>query len=148
LNRRAATRDEPTAGHAIKGGLMRFVRALPLLVLAVGMFAIADAAAAPSFDCSKATGLVEKQICGSSEFEPLDRDIAALYARSLALLSKDGGAALRAEQRTFVKERDECADLIRGDPPVVTDVLQCMRDTMSARKARLQAIIARGQYFK
>jgi uncharacterized protein YecT (DUF1311 family) len=126
---------------------MNLARALPCTVLAIVITAGA-ASAAPSFNCKKATALVEKQICGSPEFEPLDRDIASLYARSLALLSKSDGDALREEQRAWVKERDECEDLIRGDPPIGTDVLQCMRKTMQERKARLQSILARKQYFK
>ena len=127
---------------------MVFARVLALVMLAFVMLAVADASAAPSFNCKKARGLVEKQICGNPEFEPLDRDIASLYARSLAVLAKQDGDALREEQRAFVKERDECEDFIRGDPPVVTDVLQCMRKTMNARKERLQAILDRKQYFK
>jgi uncharacterized protein len=127
---------------------MVFARVLALVMLAFVMLAVADASAKPSFNCKKAKGVVEKQICGNPEFEPLDRDIASLYARSLAVLAKQDGDALREEQRAFVKERDECEDFIRGDPPVVTDVLQCMRKTMNARKERLQAILDRKQYFK
>jgi len=46
-----------------------------------------------------------------------------------------------------VKERDECEDMIHGDPPIVADVLMCMRKTMDERKARLQAILERKQFF-
>ena len=126
---------------------MSFARALPLVVLAI-IATASPASAAPSINCKKAAGLVEKQICGSREFEPLDRDISELYTRSLTVLGKIDADALREEQRAWVKERDECADMIRGNPPVVTDVLQCMRTTMKARKTRLQAILDRKQFFK
>src|SRR5690348_4580314 len=125
---------------------MNFARA-PLFAMLAIVVASTSASAAPSFNCKKATALVEKQICGNPEFEPLDRDIASLYTRSLAVLSKSDADALRADQRAWVKERDECEDMIRGDPPVVTDVLQCMRTTMNERKARLRAIFERKQCF-
>src|SRR5579871_3058738 len=124
---------------------MSLARALPFALVAFIAFPIAAASAAPSFNCKKASALVEKQICGNSEFEPLDRDIAALYTKSLAVLSKADGDALREEQRAWVKERDGCEDMIRGNPPIVTDVLQCMRETMNARRTRLQAILDRKQ---
>jgi len=126
---------------------MSFARALPFIVLAVVSITAPPATAAPSFNCKKATGLIEKQICGNPEFEPIDRDIASLYTRSLAMLAKTDADALRAEQRAWVKERDECEDMIHGDPPIMADVLMCMRKTMGERKARLQAILERKQLF-
>jgi len=127
---------------------MSFARALlPFVLLAIVSITTGSASAAPSFNCKKATALVEKQICGNPEFEPLDRDIASLYTRSLAVLAKGDADALRAEQRAWVKERDECEDMIHGDPPIVADVLMCMRKTMDERKARLQAILERKQFF-
>jgi uncharacterized protein len=127
---------------------MSFARALPFFLLAFVVLPITEASAAPSFNCKKPQGLVEKQICGNPEFEPLDRDIASLYTRSLAVLGKQDGDSLREEQRAWVKERDECEDFIHGDPVIMADVLQCMRQTMSAHKARLQAILERKQFFK
>ena len=126
---------------------MSLARALPFFIIAAACIIISPASAAPSFNCKKAGGLVEKQICGSREFEPLDRDIAELYTRSLAMLGKTDADALREEQRAWVKERDACEDMIRGNPPIVTDVLMCMRKTMRERKTRLQAILDRKQFF-
>src|ERR1700741_1290308 len=117
---------------------MKVARLLAFLLLPLSALPRAAASAAPSFNCKKAKGLVEKQICGNPEFKPLDRDIASLYTRSLALLAKPDGDALREEQRAWMKERDECEDFIHGDPVIMADVLQCMRKTMSARKERLQ----------
>lgn len=127
---------------------MSFARLLPIVVLALMSLQTADVSAAPSFNCKKAKGLVEKQICGNPEFEPLDRDIASLYTSSLALLAKADADALREDQRAWVKERDECEDFIHGNPVVMADVLACMRKTMGARKERLQAIMERKQFFK
>ena len=127
---------------------MKAVRLLPFLVLAFVTLPIASASAAPSFNCKKAKGLVEKQICGNPDFEPLDRDIASLYTRSLAVLRKADGDALREDQRAWVKERDACEDFIHGDPVIMADVLACMRTTMNARKERLQAILQRKAFLK
>jgi uncharacterized protein len=127
---------------------MSFARLLPIVVLALMSLQTAETSAAPSFNCKKAKGLVEKQICGNPDFEPLDRDIASLYTRSLALLAKPDADALREDQRAWVKERDGCEDFIHGDPVVMADVLACMRKTMSARKEHLQAIVERKQFFK
>jgi uncharacterized protein len=127
---------------------MRFAHALAFVVAAVVLTPLTEASAAPSFDCKKAKALVEKQICRNPEFEPLDREIALLYTRGLALLAKSDADALRADQRAWVKERDACEDFIHGDPVIMADVLACMRKTMAARKERLQAIVERKQFFK
>lgn len=127
---------------------MSFARRLTLVVFALMSLQTAEISAAPSFNCKKAKGVVEKQICGNPDFEPLDREIASLYSRSLTVLAKSDGDALREEQRAWVKERDECEDFVHGDPVVMADVLACMRKTMSARKERLQAIFERKQFFK
>lgn len=112
------------------------------------MLAAAAAAAAPSFDCKRAKSLVEQQICGVPELGDADRAIAALYARTLATLGKDDAQALREDERTWLKQREQCEDLIRGNPPVVTDVLACIRRLQDERKARLEAILARRPSFK
>jgi uncharacterized protein len=105
----------------------------------------ADAA---GFDCKRAKSLVEKQICGVPEFSKQDGEIALLYTRTLAALSKDDAGSLREEQRAWVKEREACEDMIHGDPVVMADVLGCIRRLMGERKARLQAIFERKQYSK
>ncbi len=106
------------------------------------------ARAAASFDCKRAATIVEKEICGLTAFQDLDRDIAATYAQALAALSAADADALRAEQRAWLKERDDCGDLIHGDPPVYADVYACLRDALTARAKRLHAILARKQFFK
>jgi uncharacterized protein YecT (DUF1311 family) len=112
-------------------------------------FALPSAAeAAPSFDCRRAASNVEKEICGIAEFGDLDRDIAATYAQALAALNAIDADALRAEQRAWLQDRDDCGDLIHGDPPIWADVYVCVRDQLTARAARLHAVLARGQFFK
>jgi uncharacterized protein YecT (DUF1311 family) len=104
--------------------------------------------AAASFDCKRASTIVEKEICGLPAFQDLDRDIAATYTQALAALSPADADALRADQRAWLKDRDACGDLIHGDPPVYADVYVCVRDALTARDKRLHAILERKQFFK
>ncbi len=104
--------------------------------------------AAASFDCKRASTIVEKEICGLPAFQDLDRDIAATYTQALAALSPADADALRADQRAWLKERDGCGDLIHGDPPVYAGVYVCVRDALTARAKRLHAILERKQFFK
>ena len=128
---------------------MNFARVLLLAALTSVSVPVADRPAhAAGFDCKRAKSLVEKQICGVPEFSKQDGEIASLYIRTLAALSKDDAGSLRAEQRAWVKEREECEEMIHGDPVVMADVLACVRKVMGERKERLQAILERKQYFK
>ncbi len=106
------------------------------------------AQAAASFDCRRAATVVEKEICGITAFQDLDRDIATTYTAALAALSAADADALRAEQRAWLKERDDCGDLIHGNPPIYADVYACVRDALTARTKRLHAILDRKQFFK
>ena len=131
---------------------MRFEKSALLLALGVSALlanACSAAHAAPSFDCRRASSIVEKEICGISEFSDLDRDIAASFAQALTVLSAADAEALRADQRaSWLKDRDGCGDLIHGDPPIYADVFVCVRDHLTARATRLKAILARKQFFK
>ncbi len=123
--------------------------ALTAAVLATVLTAAPHVAhAAASFDCKRAATIVEKEICGLPAFADLDGDIGATYKQALAALSPADADALRAEQRAWLKERDDCGDLIHGDPPIYADVYVCVRDALTARAKRLHAILERKQFFK
>ena len=128
---------------------MRFANGLLLAFLSLLVLSAnhRDAAAA-GFDCKRAKSLVEKQICGVPELSRLDSEVAALYTRTLGVLAKDGATPLREEQRGWLREREECEEMIHGDPVVMADVLACIRKLMDERIERLQAIGARKEFFK
>ena len=129
---------------------MRFA-ANGLLLASLAMLALSTGhrdAAAAGFDCKRAKSLVEKQICGVPELSKGDGEVAALYTRTLAALAKDGATSLREEQRSWLREREECEDMIHGDPVVMADMLACIRRLMSEHKQRLEAIGARKEFFK
>ena len=111
---------------------------LSLLVFSTGH----RGAVAAGFDCKRAKSLVEKQICGVPELSRRDGEIAALYTKTLAALAQDGAASLREEQRGWLREREECEDMIHGDPVIMADVLACIRKLMNERKERLETISA------
>jgi uncharacterized protein len=128
---------------------MRFANGLLLAFLSLLILSAThrDAAAA-GFDCKRAKSLVEKQICGVPELSKRDGEVAALYTRTLAALAKDSATSLREEQRGWLREREECQEMIHGDPVIMADVLACIRRLMDERTERLQAIGARKEFFK
>ncbi len=76
----------------------------------------------PAFDCAKARTSAEKLICEDADLAKLDRLVADRYAAALeATKALDTGSAeaentLRANQRGWIKGRDDCwkaADLIQ-----------------------------------
>jgi uncharacterized protein len=128
---------------------MRFANGLLLAFLSLLILSAThrDAAAA-GFDCKRAKSLVEKQICGVPELSKRDGEVAALYTRTVAALAKDGATSLREEQRGWLREREECQEMIHGDPVIMADVLACIRRLMDEREERLQAISVRKEFFK
>ena len=67
-------------------------------------------APAASFDCAKATTLVEKAICADSELSA--RDVALMAAYKHALVEASDANRLKAEQRAWLKNvRNKCLDV-------------------------------------
>jgi uncharacterized protein len=64
---------------------------------------------APSFDCAKARGRIEKMICAESHLATLDRRVADLFASAMAQAS-DAGDVKRV-QRRWLGDRDDCKDV-------------------------------------
>ena len=63
-------------------------------------------AAAASFDCARASSPAEKLICSDVEASRLDEELAAVYWKALSDAADP--AALRREQRQWLKARDAC----------------------------------------
>ena len=86
----------------------------------------------PSFDCSKAaTGSMEALICRDSGLAGLDRQLAQVYSAAQERAKNEHTPTLRAEQRGWIKERDECWN--SGDKQ------RCLTDEYKRRIAELQA---------
>lgn len=65
-------------------------------------------AAEPSFDCAKAEGEIEQLICQSDPLSQLDRQLQALYRQTLSQIDSQEVKIFRAEQRGWIKGRNEC----------------------------------------
>jgi uncharacterized protein YecT (DUF1311 family) len=64
-------------------------------------------APAPAFDCARAKSQVEKAICASRELARLDRHVSEAYAANLSGAADEAKrAAIRKEQRAWIKDRD------------------------------------------
>ena len=89
-------------------------------------------AASPSFNCAKASSTVEKLICNDAELADLDRSLASLYDVVLKNTPAGEQKMLKAEQRGWVKGRDDCwkSDDLRG---CVKDEYQMRIDQLKDR---------------
>lgn len=77
---------------------------LGLLILT--SFGLHTASMAASFDCAKATTLVETAICTDSELSNLDDSLALLYSQ--ALRQSSPASQLKESQRAWLKQRNKC----------------------------------------
>ena len=88
------------------------------------------AEARPSFDCAKASSMIEQEICGeyASDLRRMDRDIAGLYQRA-----KAGNSGVQASQLVWLKRRNQCA--------VAEYSSDCIRESYSLRKGELLGLL-------
>jgi uncharacterized protein len=77
---------------------------LALLAAAGIAFAAAPLAAQPSFDCSRAQSVSEREVCRVPELQWYDRQLAHLYHD----VKGKGGQQAVVDQRTFLTRREAC----------------------------------------
>ena len=92
---------------------------LPFIAACAATFSLCGTnawSASPSFDCAKASSEVEMMICKDAELAELERRLASLYAVLLKNTPTSEQTMLKAEQRGWVKGRDDCwkSDDLRG----------------------------------
>lgn len=104
-----------------------------LLALALGVLWLpAATAAGPSFDCTKVEpGSVEELICQDQGLAALDRQLAEVYAAASEKAVNQQPPMLQAEQRGWIKGRDDCW---KSD-----DRRACVENAYRHRIAALQA---------
>jgi uncharacterized protein len=100
----------------------------------------------PAFDCSKATGEVEKLICQTEELAALDRRLDEVCEAAMAKARDDMPQMLRVEQRGWIKGRNHCWKAQGASNPVfltaswkATDVRECVEGNYRLRISELQA---------
>lgn len=89
--------------HPPDSGAGRWKWALTLLGVLLGMILGATLSHAASFDCTKASTLVEQALCTNPKLSRLDEDIAVLYREAVR---KD--ASIRTDQLNWLKQRNLC----------------------------------------
>jgi uncharacterized protein len=116
------------------------------VVLLAASAAHAQGARGPAFDCTKAEGTVEELICKDAELGALDRKLDEAYKAALAKARDAMPGTLRAEQRGWVKGRNDCWKAQEGSPAFltaswqVTSVRDCVVGSYQLRTAELQAV--------
>ena len=101
----------------------------------------------PSFDCAKAKpGSIEALICADPALAALDSQLADVYAAARKKAANEKPPVLQAEQRGWVKGRDECWKSRNGDPTWITaswtvsTVRDCVEASYRVRTSELQAV--------
>jgi uncharacterized protein len=115
-------------------GSFQYKAFLGLLVLTLGIWISVDTAMAarPSFDCGKAkSGSMEEMICKDETLSNLDRKLADVYTAASKKAVNEHLPVLKAEQRGWVKGRNECW---KSD-----DKRSCVESSYKLRIAELQA---------
>jgi uncharacterized protein len=86
----------------------------------------------PSFPCDKVeAGSVEAMVCQDQELAALDRTLAEVYAGATQKAQKEHPPVLKAEQRGWIKGRNDCWKS--------EDQRQCVMASYQTRIAELQA---------
>lgn len=85
----------------------------------------------PSFDCAKAASVAEEAICADPALAALDQRLAERFAAAMEVAGPDA-AALRTEQRGWIKGRDDCW---KAD-----DIGDCIEEAYLVREGQLVAL--------
>lgn len=105
----------------------------------------AMAADGPTFNCAKAQGEVEQQICADPALAALDRQLDAAYQAASAKARGEPAKTLRATQRGWVKGRNDCWKA-NGQETWITatwtvkTVKDCIDAQYRVRTSELQAV--------
>lgn len=111
---------------------MNTYRFIPIFGILIAYTITSVAAEGPSFDCkSKELSSAEKLICTDSELATMDRDLAEVFTHAKALDKKVVKGSLPAEQRGWIKGRDDCWK--------ASDLKGCIKAEYLRRTAELQA---------
>lgn len=122
------------------------MKRLAVIACVLALPTLAGAGDGPTFDCAKAQGEVEKLICGDASLAALDRKLAEAYKAASAKATGKMLATLKAEQRGWVKGRDDCWKTSAGTPTWITaswtvdSAKACVAAQYEIRTSELQAV--------
>jgi uncharacterized protein len=113
------------------------------LILSISLLpACGLAADGPAFNCAQAESEVPKLICNTPELAALDRKLDEVYRAALPK-AKKAKDELPAEQRDWVKGRDECS---KDRAAMETCVRQNYHERTGELQARYELVPAKGPY--
>ena len=121
-----------------KLGTFVLVFFIPLAMGQIG----ASWAVEPSFDCSKADGEVEELICQDGQLAELDLQMAEVYAAAARKAANEHPPVLKAEQRGWIKGRNECWK--SDDPRTCTETEY--RHRIAELQARYRLVPEKGPF--
>jgi uncharacterized protein len=84
----------------------RFRQRTRAIITALVVFPLVSASHGASFDCAKASNLVENAVCSDAELSALDDTLSTVYREALNV--PDGTNALKSSQRIWRKKRNTC----------------------------------------
>lgn len=84
------------------------VKAILVVMVCVASLPTLSRAASSAAQCEQARGVVEKLVCTDAKLAGLDRQLGAVYRAALAKAQGKEAAQLRAEQRGWIKGRNDC----------------------------------------
>ena len=110
--------------------MLKFIKITGLcLLFAVWENALAEG---PSFDCQKVEGgSIEELVCHDTELATLDRKLSMVFKQASKKASNEHPPVLKAEQRGWIKGRNDCWKS--------QDHRQCVKDVYLLRISELQA---------
>lgn len=109
------------------------------LALALGL--IAGSVSAASFDCSKASGFAETEICRDGYLSGVDVVLDRTYKKAVAASSNPEG--LRQSQRQWLQTRNQCQDQMCLDKALGSRIQELERIASDERVIAMQAREAR-----
>ena len=124
-------------------GLYKTLMGLNIYVLLFTM-AVSVHADGPSFDCAKVeAGSIEEIICNSESLSAIDVTLAEVYKEAEKKAQNEHPPVLKAEQRGWIKGRNECWKSDKKD--------KCIENEYTQRIAELQAsyrlVNSKGPFF-
>ncbi|MGQ3469213.1 lysozyme inhibitor LprI family protein, partial [Xanthomonas campestris] len=113
-------------------------RAHALRVVLAGAALLASGGAwSASFDCARASTAVEQRLCAVKALGLLDERLDASYQELLQTTPRSAVAAVREQQRAWLRQRNACAQNATPD--------DCLQRSLSARADALDTALAAQQ---
>jgi len=104
------------------------------LVVALTVATTVQAQTGPSFDCAKASNVVERAVCKDADLAKADRELAGLYTALLGRLSGPAKESLEKNQVSWIVSRNRSCGA--SEPDMTT---YCLKKRYEERIADLKA---------